>query len=208
MSEEIELPDTLPDTETTPMLTPSDIIEHLFCPRFTYFLHCLKIPQHEEKRYIVMKGRELHEQREKRNPDYLRKKLGCVKKELSVYLASPKIRVRGVVDEVLTLTDGTMAPLDYKYTEYREWLFRTHRYQSVLYATLIAETYQMPVRRGFICYVRNGSKICEVVYKEQDFEYVARIIDEIFRIIKRGEYPAATRHTSRCVDCCYKNICV
>uniref|UniRef100_A0A7C3ER59 CRISPR-associated exonuclease Cas4 n=1 Tax=candidate division WOR-3 bacterium TaxID=2052148 RepID=A0A7C3ER59_UNCW3 len=190
------------------MLTPSDIVEHLFCPRYTWFIHTLKIPQHEEKRYIVMKGRELHEQREKRNPDYLRKKIGCVNKELSVYLASPRIRVRGIVDEVLTLTDGTMAPLDYKHTEYREWVFKTHRYQSVLYGMLIAEIYQKPVRRGYICYVRSGSKLCEVIYKPEDYQYIGGVIDEIFRIISTGEYPDATKHTARCIDCCYKNICV
>ncbi|MEO0010051.1 MAG: CRISPR-associated protein Cas4 [candidate division WOR-3 bacterium] len=196
------------DDESTPMLTPSEIIEHLFCPRFTYFMHCLKIPEHEENRYIVMKGRQLHQEREKRNPDYLRKKIGCVKKELSVYLASRRLRVRGIVDEVLTLADGTMAPLDYKYTDYREWLFKTHRYQSVLYGMLIAETYQQPVSRGYICYVRSGARLCEVVYRQQDYEYITGVIDEIFRIISTGRYPEATRHTARCIDCCYKNICV
>jgi CRISPR-associated exonuclease Cas4 len=200
--------DFFADTETTPMLTPSEIMEHLFCPRYTYFMHSLKIPQHEEQRYIVMKGRLLHQEREKRNQEYLRKRIGCVKKELNVYLASPKIRVRGVVDEVLTLADDTMAPLDYKYTEYRDWLFRTHRYQSVLYAMLIAETYHRPVQRGYICYVRTGSKLCEVVYRQEDYDYILKVIDEIFQIIRRGKYPPATEHHNRCVDCCYKNICV
>ncbi len=58
------------DSEATPMITPSDVIEHLFCPRFTYFIHCLKIPQHEELRYKVLKGRELHDKREKENKEY------------------------------------------------------------------------------------------------------------------------------------------
>ncbi|MCX7732438.1 MAG: CRISPR-associated protein Cas4 [candidate division WOR-3 bacterium] len=208
MSDRFESGCLFADTETTPMLTPSEIIEHIFCPRYTYFMHCLKIPQKEEQRYIVMKGRQLHNQREKRNPEYLRKRIGCVKKELNVYLASPKIRVRGVVDEVLTLADGSMAPLDYKYTQYREWIFKTHRYQSVLYGMLISEIYSKPVRRGYICYVRTGAKLCEVIYKPQDYDYISRIIEEIFRIIKTGEYPSGTRYSAQCVDCCYRNICV
>lgn len=53
------------DTESTVMITPSEVIEYLFCPRFLYFMNCLKIPQHEELRYKVMKGRALHERREK-----------------------------------------------------------------------------------------------------------------------------------------------
>jgi len=54
------------DTEATPMITPSDVVEHLFCPRYTYFLNCLKIPQHEELRYKVLKVRELHDRKEKK----------------------------------------------------------------------------------------------------------------------------------------------
>jgi|YelNatPaOPRAMG01_1025707.scaffolds.fasta_scaffold14358_7 CRISPR-associated exonuclease Cas4 len=201
-------PDCDFDTESTTMLTISEVMEHIFCPRFTYFMNCLKIPQHEEHRYLVLKGRELHSEREKHNANYLRKRINCVKKELSVYLASPKIRVRGVVDEVLTLADGSMAPLDYKYTEYREYLFRTHRYQSVLYGMLIRETYHQPVNRGYICYIRGGAKLCEVLYKEEDFLYITEIIEEIFNVIQRCYFPKKTKFTARCVDCCYKNICV
>jgi len=42
-------------------MTASDILEHLFCPRFTYFQSYLQIPQHEEKRFKVQKGRTVHE---------------------------------------------------------------------------------------------------------------------------------------------------
>ncbi|MBI5193495.1 MAG: CRISPR-associated protein Cas4 [Nitrospirae bacterium] len=190
------------------MITPSEVIEHLFCPRFTYFMNCLKIPQHEELRYKVLKGRELHERREKENKEYLRKKIGCVDKELSVYVASPVIRVRGVIDEVLTLSDGSMATLDYKYTEFRDFLFETHKVQSVLYAMLIRETYKKPVYRGYLCYVRDGITLKEVVYKPEDFEYAMALVEEILAVILKGYYPKRTRWNNRCVDCCYKNICV
>lgn len=196
------------DTETTPMITPSDVMEHLFCPRFTYFINCLKIPQHEELRYKVLKGRELHNRREKENKEYLRKKIGCVAKAVSVYLASPQLKVRGVIDEVLTLEDGSMAPLDYKYTEYRDFLFKTHRIQSILYALLIAETYRKPVKKGYICYIKENTVLKEVLYKPTDYTYTKKIIDEIFMVILNNYYPKRTSHHMRCLDCCYKNICV
>lgn len=195
------------DTESTAMITPSEVIEHIYCPRFTYFMNCLKIPQHEELRYKVLKGRALHKRKELENRNYLRKKIGCVKKEISVYLASPKIRVRGIVDEILTLADGSMAPLDYKYTEFRNFLFETHRIQSVLYAMLIEETYRKPVRRGFICYAKCGIKIKEVIYKTADFSNARKVIDEIFDIILLGYFPKKTKWRNKCFDCCYKNIC-
>ena len=59
-------------------ITASDILEYLFCPRFIYFQNYLDIPQHEEKRFKVQKGRTIHEDKVKLNPQYLRKKLGCV----------------------------------------------------------------------------------------------------------------------------------
>ena len=69
-------------------ITPSDVIEYLYCPRFIYYMKCLDIPQHEDERYKVMKGREVHEEKSKINKEYLRKKLGCVAKDISVYLTS------------------------------------------------------------------------------------------------------------------------
>ena len=30
------------DTETSPMLTPSEVVEHIWCPRFTYFMNVPK----------------------------------------------------------------------------------------------------------------------------------------------------------------------
>lgn len=196
------------DTEATPMITPSEIIEHIFCPRFTYFIHCLKIPQHEELRYKVIKGRQIHDRKEKENKEYLRRKIDCIKKELSVYLAVPKIRVRGVVDEVLTLKDGSMAPLDYKYTEFNDFIFKTHKCQSAIYALLIKEVYKRPVYKGYICYVRGGAVLKEILYRPSDFEYNLIIIDEIFKVISSGYFPKRTSYRNRCIDCCYRNICV
>lgn len=196
------------DDETTLMITPSEVIEHLYCSRFTYFMNCLNIPQHEELRYKVLKGRELHERRETENRDYLRKKLNCIDKDISVYIASKEIGVRGVIDEVLYLSDGTLAPLDYKYAEYTDNIYETHKVQSYLYALLIIENYQKPVKKGFICYTRNGNKIKEIVYKDKDFCYAKDIVDEIFRVMLKGYYPRKTRWQNRCIDCCYRNICV
>lgn len=196
------------DTESTLMITPSEVLEHLYCSRFTYFMNCLKIPQHEELRYKVLKGRELHSRKEKENKEYLRKKIDCVSKEISVYLASPVIRVRGIVDEVLTFSDGSMAPLDYKYSEFRDYLFKTHRVQSVLYAMLIQEIYKKPVNVGYICYVRKNAKLKKILYKPEDFLYAKNVIEEIFSVVQKGYYPKKTTWRNRCIDCCYKNICV
>lgn len=190
------------------MITPSEVIEYLYCPRFIYFMNCLNIPQHEELRYKVMKGRTLHEKRARENSEYLRKKIQCTGKEINVYLASPVVRVRGIVDEVLFHTDGSASPLDYKYSEYEEFTFRTYKMQSVIYGMLIREIYKRPVNRGYICYTRGHSTLKEIKYGKDDFNEAQETLDEIFKIIERGFYPKKSSWRNRCIDCCYKNICV
>ena len=44
-------------------LTVTHVLEHLFCPRFTYFEHVLAVPERQERRLLVQKGREAHEER-------------------------------------------------------------------------------------------------------------------------------------------------
>lgn len=196
------------DNESTPMLTPSEIIEHVFCPRFTWFMNVQRIQQNEDKRYKVLKGREVHERRTTENTSYLRRKIGVVKREIWVYLASPELKIRGIVDEVLWLNDGTMAPLDYKYTNPREDVYNTHRIQLILYAMLIQKIYDTSVRRGYAAYIRGGSQLIELPIGPEDVIEVQRMIDEIFAIIDTGRLPRRTRNRNHCLDCCYKNICV
>ena len=142
------------------------------------------------------------------NREYLRKKIGATGKSLNVYLASPKLRVRGIVDEVLVLQDGSLAPLDYKYTPYREMAFRTHRIQLTLYALLVRETYNLPVKHGFLAYIRESSKLVKINIDGNLENEAKEVIDRIFLIIENCALPNRTSHRVRCRDCCYKNICV
>lgn len=196
------------DTEQSPMLTPSDVLEHIYCPRFTWFMHVQNIPQYEDRRFKVLKGREVHQRRETENKAYLRKKLCVVKKEVAVYLASARLRLRGMVDELLWLGDGSMAPLDYKFTPPRDEAFKTHRVQIILYAMLAAERYGLPVNKGFVAYIRGPSSLIEISVTEEAIQEAASQIEEIFAIISSSRLPRRTPYRARCQDCCYKNICV
>ncbi len=40
MTEDLEQDAVNFDTEQTPMITTSDVLEYLFCPRFTYYMNC------------------------------------------------------------------------------------------------------------------------------------------------------------------------
>jgi len=184
------------------------ILEHLYCPRFTYFEYVLGVPERQERRGLVMKGRQVHEERKRINAGYLRKKLGVVGRRFDVPLASARLGVRGVVDEVLTLDDGSMAPFDYKFAVKPKQVFHNQKVQSALYALLIRDNFQVPVRRGFICYTRSNFHVVELEHSAADLAEAAAVVEEVLTIIQTGLFPPATSWKARCVDCCYRNICI
>ena len=63
-------------------ITPSELIEFNYCKRFTYYMKCLNVPQFEENRFKVQKGKEIHSKKENENKQYLRKKLGVIDKKI------------------------------------------------------------------------------------------------------------------------------
>ncbi len=194
------------DTREPFSVTASDVLEYLFCPRFTYFEIYLKIPEHQEKRFKVQKGRTIHEEKMDQNPDYLRKKLGCVERKKSVYLSSPR-GIRGIIDEILFLNDGTAAPLDFKYAEYKDFTFKNHQFQLTLYGRLIQDNFNVPVQRGFIIYTRSRNKLVEVRITDKMYSDLNEIIKELMNVVQKGVYPRPTKYKARCADCCYRNIC-
>lgn len=189
------------------LLTPSDVLEHLFCGRFTYFERHLQLPEFQERREKVRRGRELHAVREVTNRAYLRRRLGVVEKRIDVSLASPRHHLRGRLDEVLFFADGTAGPLDYKFAKDPGRVHATLRLQSAIYALLIRENFGVPVRRGFLVYTRSHNRVVELTYEPEDFRRVGRAVREILEVVQRGRLPRRAP-ASRCVDCCYRPICV
>lgn len=188
-------------------ITPSEVIEFMYCPRFTYFMKNLGISQHEEKRLKVQIGREIHEDRANQNKEYLRKKIGSIKKEADVNIVSRKWLIRGKVDEIHHLSDGTLAPLDYKFAPYDEKIYETYKQQIILYGLMIEEIYDKIVNRGYLVYCREGNKLVEMEINNLDKEEAIGYLEE-FKKVLNGYFPKATKYKARCIDCCYKNICI
>ncbi|MEA3443119.1 MAG: CRISPR-associated protein Cas4 [Bacteroidota bacterium] len=186
-------------------ITPSQIIEYLFCPRFTYFEYVLGIPQYENRHYKVEKGRQVHEQKQKRNTDYIRKRIGAKAKHIEQYLTNSFLR--GQVDEVLELNDNTMAPLDYKFAKWDNKVYETYKTQLFCYALLIEENFGARVNKGFLVYTRSSNKLIEVEISDNDKILAKERAMQVIRIIEENFYPKATKSKARCLTCTYRNIC-
>jgi len=189
-------------------ITPTELLEYYFCPRFIYFMNVLKIPQHEDRRYKVQKGREVHEERQTHNKDYLWKKVGAVARESNVFLISEKYHLRGVVDEVVTLADGSLAPIDYKYALYPQFVYRSHKTQLLSYCLLVEDVFQKPVHCGFIFYIRDGSRQVKIDYTARAKRKLIEDIADLLNIIQHEKIPERTKNKHECLDCTYRNICV
>jgi len=178
----------------------------LYCPRFTYFEYVLRIPQYEEKFYKVTRGRELHNQKLEQNKDYLRKKIGTVEKWTDQYLGMEGLR--GKVDEVLKLKDGTFAPLDYKFAHWKDRVYSTYKQQLYCYAVLIEENFNAKVENGFLVYTRSKHKLIEVAIPSQAKAKIKESMTEMLNIIEYNKFPKATKFKKRCLNCTYRNICI
>ena len=189
-----------------PSLTPSQIIQYLYCPRFTYYEYVLRIPQYEERHFKVNKGRAVHEQKAKQNIDYLRQRIGVKEKWLNQYLTNDMLR--GEVDEVLLLQDDTMAPLDYKFARYEEKVYDTYKTQLFCYAWLIETNFDRIVQTGYLVYTRSRNKLITVKIEEKDKDQIKKAAVAIATILLKNRYPRATKYKRRCVSCTYRNICI
>ena len=100
--------------------------------------------------------------------------------------------MRGIIDEILFLEDGSAAPLDYKFVEYKDRTIKSHRYHLTFCAQLIRGTYQVQVNRGFIVYTRTRNKLVEVPITDNMYDDLEKIISDLLEIVARGIYPKPT----------------
>lgn len=186
-------------------ITPSHVIEYLYCPRFTYFEYVLRIPQFEDKNFKVKQGRTMHELKALQNKEYLRQRIGVQEKRLNVYLTNTLLR--GEVDEVLFLNDGSAAPLDYKFAKWEGRLYDTYRTQLACYAWLIESNFGVPVHKGYLVYVRSKNHLEEVPIAPADIDAVRLAAEGIRQLLQKNLYPNGTKVRKRCDHCTYRNIC-
>ena len=131
----------------------------------------------------------------------------CLKKESDISLSSKKNFFHGKLDELLFLEDGTIVPLDYKFSEYTGKVYNTYKYQLAMYSMMIEENYNVESRKGYIVFTRSNNKLKEIEYNEEDFSKVRFFVNDILEIINKGIYPSDMENKNKCKDCCYRKFC-
>jgi CRISPR-associated exonuclease Cas4 len=190
-----------------PWLTVTDVLEHAFCPRYTYFEGVLGLSQRQELRTKVLRGRAVHRLRASRNRGYRRKRLNVVGKHEEVFLACPTLGVHGRIDEALRLADGTASPLDYKVSPRPAKVPSYTVAQAVLYAILLEATWEVRVERAFLVYLREPRGRHEIQASPGRRRHVLRLIREVRSVRREGLLPSATPYRKRCLDCSFRFIC-
>lgn len=76
------------------------VVEHVFCPKFTYYGQILGLNQYEGKRGTVISGKELHLKHEKTNLRFLPMNLRG-KKLVASRFYSKKYNFSGKIDEAV-----------------------------------------------------------------------------------------------------------
>ena len=76
-----------------------------------------------------------------------------------------------------------------------------------MYALMIEEMYDCKVEKCFLVYTRSSNLVKEFSVEEKDISKLKKSIKEYFKVME-GFFPKATTSKSRCIDCCYKNICI
>lgn len=186
-------------------ITPSELIELAYCPRFIYFMNSLSIPQKEENRWLVQSGINVHKNRASRNKGYLRTKLGVTGKLSDIDLCSEKYKIKGRVDELLFLNNGKACILDYKNSFFDNNIYDTVKIQMIAYCVMASETYNIVADKAYVIYLKSRNSI-ELTIGSQDIKILEEYINK-YNKISSGYFPLATKTKSRCDDCCYKNIC-
>lgn len=185
------------------MLTVTDVVEHEFCPKFTYFSKILCLEQYEEKRGTVKSGKLVHQRHELTNKDYTYKKIQG-KKIIAQKYYSKKIELVGKIDEAIE-TPNEIILVERKFSDYSK-ITPTLTVQIGLLAKLVEENKAKPVNEAIIIFSKTGRTIIRVKITNEIKNYALQKLEEVKSLIKSGDLPDSI-YDNRCLNCCFRKIC-
>lgn len=134
-------------------LEVTDVKQYTYCPRIVYYRYCL--PHIRPTTYKMEAGIAAHDDETEREQRRSLRPYGFTTGErfFDVRLHSEDLGIRGRLDMVVAVperahADAELIPVEYKLSE--RTVGRHFKVQLTMYALLLEEAWQLPVRRGFI----------------------------------------------------------
>lgn len=136
------------------------IKQYHVCPRIVYFLSVLGATERTtesmlEGRIKHVKEGKLEERRKTIGGD---RRTRVERRWTKLYIASKRLGLRGLVDEVADVKDG-LTVVEVKNSEPPRKPPKHHLYQAVAYAMLAEEALMKPVRKIMFIYLPSGKKL-------------------------------------------------
>ena len=184
------------------LFTITDLKQYIYCPRILFYHACL--PDIRPVTYKMEAGIKAHEVEQKRAARRTLKMVDVANgnRLFDVNVTSSQFSLTGQVDEVVE-TESELIPVDYKLARREGYHFKL---QLVAYALLLEETFQKPVRHGFL-YLIPIRKVVEVVITPKMRQEIIAAISAMHQIAEQEQMPPPTDWRQRCADCEFRRFC-
>ncbi|HLH69766.1 MAG TPA: CRISPR-associated protein Cas4 [Candidatus Dormibacteraeota bacterium] len=186
-------------------LAVTDLLNHLYCPRITWFSFVLGLrPRGTIK---TEHGRRVHEEWTRRRRAERNEGHGPSPRLefLSQEVISRRLGLRGRMDAMAT-EEGTLLPYEVKSTTTPARPYPGHLLQLAAYALLLEERTGQRVDRGYLHYLGDGG-VHEVEITEEAKRQVRGVMESLRQVVETEEMPPRAP-ASHCRDCGYRKICV
>ncbi|MDF9408700.1 CRISPR-associated protein Cas4 [Pelotomaculum isophthalicicum JI] len=183
-------------------LRVTDIKQYMYCPRIVYFTYVCPVQKKVTRK--MQYGQEAHlelDRLEKRRT-FKRYNFKEGERKFHASLYSPRLGLEGKLDMHI-VAGGEIFPVEFKHSSQGPSL--NHKYQLIAYAMLLEDTYNKPVRYGFI-YV-DSEKAIPVEVTPNARVYVKETLEKIRLLVSKELMPNKAGEKGKCVDCEYRNFC-
>lgn len=190
-----------------PLLEVTDLKQWTYCPRVVYYRYCL--PRVRPITYSMEAGVQAHTDVAALEERRSLRAYGLADGEriFDVALKSPRLGLSGRVDLVIRTTTSAgleAIVVDFKLSERNAG---SHfKLQLAVYVLLVAEAWQVPVRRGFIYHIAER-RAEPVPITAALLRKAETTIAAIHATIAGEAMPAPPANAARCVACEFRRFC-
>nr|HID12622.1 CRISPR-associated protein Cas4 [Anaerolineae bacterium] len=189
------------------IFTVTDLKQYAYCPRIVFYTYCL--PLIRPTTYKMEAGAAAHERAAALERRRTLSAYGLVegKRHFDIWVESPILGLRGRIDLVIETGEGggrELIPVDYKQTRRRAG--RHVKRQLATYGLMLEESWDLPVRRGYIYYLPLR-RADEVKLTSRLRDEVREAIAAMQEMVEREAMPAPPRSRRPCVNCEFRRFC-